>query len=356
MSGKKWVKIMLRSCIVILALIGGGVAFVDPWFHYHKPWKNFYYILHDERYMNDGIAKNFEYEALLTGTSMTENFKTSEIERLFGVTAVKLPFSGGSYKEVNSIVETALKKSDNDIKLVIRGLDNSMMLQPADAMRYEETTYPSYLYNDRILDDVEYLLNKKVVIESIIPDTLKLLRHKEGGITSFDDYANWNKFYKFGKETVEANYNRLNKADKMKPFTGSDRDMLKDNIKKNVTKIADEYPDIQFYYFITPYSFLYWDSLIQSGEFYRTLEAEQLAIQEILNHPNIKLFSFNNRFSMTCNLDNYKDVVHYGEWVNSKILQWMENGDYQLSKENYEEYLKQVKDYYENYNFDMYFQ
>lgn len=305
--------------------------------------------------MNDGMAKHFDYESLVTGTSMCENFKTSEVESIFGVKAVKLPFSGGSYREVNDIVETALK-SDNDVKLVIRGLDYSLLLQPADSLRYEENTYPWYLYNDSVWDDVEYLLNKKVLIESIMRNILELLRYREGGITSFDKYANWNGSAKFGEEEVKACYDRINKPDKIKTFTNVDRDILENNIKKNVTEITDKYPDVQFYYFLTPYSFLYWDSLIQSGEFYRMLEAERFAIQEMLNHPNIKLFSFNNRFSMTCNLDNYKDIAHYGEWVNSRILCWMKSGDYQLSEENYEEYLSQVKDYYANYNFDLYFQ
>ena len=46
-------------------------------------------------------AKHFDYDAIITGTSMTENFLSSEFDSLFGVNSVKTTFSGASYKEIN---------------------------------------------------------------------------------------------------------------------------------------------------------------------------------------------------------------------------------------------------------------
>lgn len=72
------------SCI--LGAMGICVLRVDPFIHYHKPLTNaYFYPLDNQRSQNDGILKHFEYNALITGTSMTENFKTSELDELFGV-------------------------------------------------------------------------------------------------------------------------------------------------------------------------------------------------------------------------------------------------------------------------------
>ena len=100
MSYKKYTKCTLIFFLVAMIIIGGFVYVIDPYFHYHKPFFS-YFKLDNQRYQNDGIAKNFDYDAIITGTSMTENFKTSEFDELFNVKSVKMSFSGGSFKEIN---------------------------------------------------------------------------------------------------------------------------------------------------------------------------------------------------------------------------------------------------------------
>lgn len=77
-----------------LGIIGAWVYHIDPFFHYHKPYTNgYYYTLNNQRSQNNGICKHFDYNALITGTSMTENFMTSEMDAIFGTNSVKVPFS-----------------------------------------------------------------------------------------------------------------------------------------------------------------------------------------------------------------------------------------------------------------------
>lgn len=58
-------------------------------FHYHAPLKFLSYPLVNERYQNNGIVRHFDYDSVITGTSMTENFKTSEAQKLFGSDFIK---------------------------------------------------------------------------------------------------------------------------------------------------------------------------------------------------------------------------------------------------------------------------
>ena len=84
---------------------------------------------------------------------------------------------------------------------------------------------------------------------------------------------------------------------------------------------------------------------------YWRIDAEQLSIEELLKAPNIKLYSFCNNFELVCDLDNYKDQAHYGEWVNSWILEWIKSGEWRLTKDNYLEYLREIRNFYNNYDY-----
>ena len=95
---KKWGSKIILSAVILLCCIGGLTAFVDPYFHYHAPLSFLEYPLNNQRYQNDGIVRNFDYDAIITGTSMTENFKTTEFDNLFNVNSIKVPFSGATYK------------------------------------------------------------------------------------------------------------------------------------------------------------------------------------------------------------------------------------------------------------------
>ena len=96
-KGKIWCFLVAAFTVIPLLLLAGITVIVDPYFHYHAPLEFLEYPLDNQRYQNDGIVKHFEYDAIITGTSMTENFHTSDLNRLFDVNSVKIPFSGGSY-------------------------------------------------------------------------------------------------------------------------------------------------------------------------------------------------------------------------------------------------------------------
>ena len=146
---RNWLLGFFIIVFVLLFAIIGLVAYIDPFFHYHKPHTDmFYYQLGNERSINDGIAKHFDYDAIVTGTSMAQNFKTSDIDRIFKVSSVKLPFSGGSYNEINDCLKVALKSNGQKVKIIVRGLDMSMFFQNKDTMRFDLGTYPTYLYDN----------------------------------------------------------------------------------------------------------------------------------------------------------------------------------------------------------------
>ena len=336
----------------LLALLGGLTAVVDPYFHYHKPLKALQYRIYNERYQNDGIGKHFDYDAIITGTSMTQNFKTSELDALFGTNAIKVPFSGGGYKEINENLARALKTHPHT-RLVVRGLDYNGLMHPADWSRYEADFYPDYLYDSKPYNDVKYLFNKSVWFN----ETLYTLAYTRSGgkTTTFDAYNNWMAGRTFGKEALLSSYSRPQKVSTDAAFSDTVRETVYETVTQNITALAAAYPDTEFYLFFTPYSILFWDSVHQYGNLGQYLDAEKYAIELMLPYENIHLFSFFLDTDVICNFDNYKDANHYGEWVNSQILQWMHEGHGELTAENYEEYCRQEREFYTSYDYDAIF-
>ena len=92
MKAKTWLRAFLILILAFLVMIGGFVVYLDPFFHYHAPLGGWYYELGEQRSQNDGITRHFSYDAVITGTSMSENFKASEFDALFGTHSVKLPY------------------------------------------------------------------------------------------------------------------------------------------------------------------------------------------------------------------------------------------------------------------------
>lgn len=126
MEEKNFFKLMIGSVIVFLLIIGSIMIIVDPYFHYHKPLSILKYRLGNQRYINDGIIRSFNYNGLIIGTSMTENFKTTQFDKIFNIKSIKVPFSGGSFKEINQNIERGLERNKK-IQIILRGLDYGMI-------------------------------------------------------------------------------------------------------------------------------------------------------------------------------------------------------------------------------------
>lgn len=335
----------LVSLFLMLIICCGAIAILviemDLFFHFHKPKEKYSYALTLERYQNDGIVRNFTYDGVVTGTSMTENFFTTEVDVLFGAKSVKVPFAGAHYKEVNDNLKRAFS-SENSIKFVIRGLDYGMLSDTADAMR-TDMVYPTYLYNNNWLDDSYYVWNKDILFGPL----MTMIHNTADGKadTTFDEYGNWSEGVVYGKEAVLASYEPSPEETTKREFTEEDLNRTRKNIVENVTELVAQNPDTTFYYFLTPYSIVWWNDKKRVGELEYYLKLEEVAIEEMLQYDNLYLFSFFTNEELICNLENYKDVGHYSPEISSKILEWMAEGKYRLTKDNYKEYLQEERDF-----------
>lgn len=349
----KWLIGFISCFLIILLLTGTFMVVVDPYFHYHKPVQGLHYSLENERYQNNGIVKHFDYDAIITGSSMTECFRPSELDALFGVKAIKVPYSGGSYKEVNENLKVATK-ANPDLKMVVRCLDAMRFFDDKDYLDY--TDYPTYLYDDVWINDVNYLFNKSILLVAV--QNVLGVGESRAESLDFDSYVNWDEFYGYGYEAVMAHYDRnsMEVAVEQQVMTEADYQRLEANMEQNVLSLARENPQIDFYIYISPYSIYCMDYWKRLGELEKRLDAEKKVIELLLTCENIHVFSFNTAYDVICDANNYRDVAHHREEVNSQILKWMKEGQYELTLDNYTMYCEEERAFFLNYDYEALFQ
>lgn len=342
MKERKWFYrtiLYLSACLIMFALI---TVVADPYFHFHPPLKGTAYRLYEERYINDGIARHFEYNAIITGTSMTQNFKPSEFDELFNVTSIKLPFSGGSFNEISYSLQRAFIYN-NHIEKVLWCLDGVMLTKEYDYKRYDD--YPTYLYDNNIFNDVNYVLNKSVFYHGTLNNILMTLRGEAS--TTLDEYSAWEA--QTGYDAVRGGHEVGGNITGDCGLSDEERKLVEDNIRINICSVIEQHPDTTFYLFFPPYSILLWNYWYIDGVISAQTEAESLAAELLLRYPNVELYCFYENTDLVCNYDNYSDELHYSAEINSAILEWIKDGKYRITTENYKTHEDRQKEIYLNY-------
>lgn len=350
MKSQNFVKLVLGGTVAALVLIGGATAVIDPFLHYHPPLENLQYPLDNERYQNDGIIKQYDYNAAIVGTSMTQNFKASQFQELFGAAAIKVPLTGESYYVIDQSVRRILDINPNT-KYILRSLDYTKMLLDKDTVLYDD--YPAYLYDDNLFNDVSYVFNKEIFFDY----TLGTLEYTAEGFTTptMDEYSSWEEKYPLGKNIVLKGYDRPMETQNSRSLTEEEIQRLTENVQQNIIQTAIDHPDTEFYLFYPPYSICWWDRLMRIKRIDTYWEAEKLQTELLLPYSNIHVYSFADQYDITCNLDNYKDITHYGAHISEQIMNWIKDGTGLLTADNYLDRMNAIKEFYQNYDYTQIF-
>lgn len=288
MNSKKWLKIFFSIYITLILLIAILIITIDPFWHFHNPLNNISYYLDSsiERYVNIGIIKHTNHDALITGTSFTENFRVSEFNNLFNCNSIKVPLAGANLKEISNQLSIAINYN-SDLKYVLLGFVYQDILQNEDEpfLNY----YPTYLYDDNPFNDYKYLFDWQA-LKRALKDILFTISGNES--TSFDDYGYWSDNSTFSKEFVLSNYEREQEKLEISELSDEDKKNVIDNIQQNLISIIESHKDTTFYIFFAPHSIAWWDFVSQDGTILQYLQAEEIIINLLLDYSNVKLYSF----------------------------------------------------------------
>ena len=313
-AAKRWSLFALLFCAVIALFCAGTVFIVDPFEIYRE--SKILPLYDQESYNNPGIAKNYEYDAVILGTSMVEMSNPSVINECFGVNSVKLPMRGSYTAQMGHQLKRVLHYKP-DLKLAILALDAySLVGDPND-----QTEIVDYLWNDNVLDDVKYLLNLDVLfvrVPRILRNAGKTLETKR------DDMYKWTEVEFTAQkvfDTVAWNANaQMKPADYM-------LERSTENIRRHLEPLIKAYPETTFRIYTPPYSSGYWYSVSEVGLSEQQFNTRKLVCEMLLQYPNVEIYDYSSRIEWISQLDEYFDYSHHSEKYSDMVMRAMAAGE-----------------------------
>lgn len=349
MKQKRFLLILLFMFLLQSVGVASIVLHYDPFFHYHKPKDTYSYPMKDNlhSYINPGIAKNFDYDTIILGSSMTRAMQPSYIESLTNETCVKLSIPSAYGKDIKDMFDVAVKRGH--LKHVILAVD---AFAYADDKDLEANDKPMYLFNDNPFDDIEYVLNKTVLFDHI-PSIID--RTKEGlPSTTMDEYQNYAIHNTFGREAVlrKVQSAYFEESDEEKPADYYLQRGGYENIKQNLLALIEEHPEIHFDLYMPPYGILKWYTYHQSKDVVPYLGIYEYIASQVIPYENVSLYFYQGETDVITNLDNYMDTMHPSEEVNRNVIQYMQDPSHRLTMDNYKEKIADFQSFIEHYNFE----
>lgn len=324
-SSKKFIKTFFVTFLILAVLVVGLVVFFDPFYHYHKPLPFLKSVLSEKEYQVPGSLDHFDYDAVILGSSVAENYNNRWFDDNFDCRSIKAIRSYGATYDLIYYLNRAF--DTHELKYVFMNLDPTSVTRECEDT-FEFTGAPLYLYDKNPVNDIEYLLNKDVLFKQI-PYTIasSYMRDYDEG-----ESYNWYSSKTFSKDAVFSHYYRSTTPEPVK-----DEDYYMDLAKQNVALIketAEKHPETQFYIFIPPYSIVWWDSIYNVGETGCYLKAEKYAVSELLKEKNIRVFNFQQDLDIVYNLDLFMDSLHFSQNINHVLCDYLKEGKYEIKDES----------------------
>ncbi len=309
--------------VLILALLPGVFVMfkMDPYLFLGTQPKPYIYI-QNERFQIPGMARHEEYDTVILGTSMIENFSERYASKKLNSNVIRLPINASYITEQKMVLDIAQKY--RDIKTILWAVDyRTVDINHGDIYSMNNVVFPKYMYDEKWVNDWKYIVNHNNFYWA-----LKQYRMRKTGVNPFDymitdrEVLNtWN-WKSFNRQLITQDYKDLYEGRKSiyAKINNLPVDVVKKTIDQDLIKSIKKYPDTDFVLFFAPKSILWFKLLDQNGILEKKLEVLTYIVDEVSKLPNVEIYNFQNEFEFTENLDIYLDITHYNNTANMYMI------------------------------------
>lgn len=312
--------VTLITIVILLAVTGAFVYIVDPYQQYRAHQR----YLGNQRLEIAGVARNHDYNAFITGSSMAMNHYPSLADSLWGWKTKNFSIMGATDDDYGVIIPFIIdrKKAES----IIWGIDFFSFARQRGAV-------DKYLYDDNLYNDYEYLWNytslKNSVqfLKSSVPDS---------SLYHFNSPVGRNKLNQSFDKTIGIGY----------PEENFDLEIMKRRFDSSVYNVIAGAPDsIKWYIYFPPYSigeFIIYDI---HGNLDANLAFKRYIISRLSELPNVEVYDFQIA-PWIINLDEYMDLRHHSHKFNREIIKAIHGRQYKATDSGYTDEIKKlVKQY-----------
>ena len=315
---KRWAIAALGLLLILLSACALVTFIVDPFEQYRE--SRILPLYDQESYNNPGIVKNYDYDAVILGTSMVEMSHPSVIDECFGVSSVKLPMRGSHTAQMGWQLEhifRAKEKRGETLDLAILAVDAYSLMGPVD----DDEEIVDYLWNDDPLDDIKYLLNRDVLLVKVP----KLLKNAGKDMSAKrDEMYKWTDIV-FAAKSVYDSIPGTEQKSLTDPEYRIERST--ENIGRHIRAHVLAHPETAFKIYMPPYSAGYWYVMGKEGLMEQQFRSRARVCELLLDLPNVEIYDFSSQTDWILDLDQYFDYSHHSSEVSDRIMHAMAAGE-----------------------------
>ncbi|CCF79969.1 hypothetical protein HBZS_104170 [Helicobacter bizzozeronii CCUG 35545] len=333
---------------------------VDPFQQLRKAsWYNIDFYDDDARWLIPGMARNFDYENILAGSSTEENIGIDTLSQIFQLKKpIKFMIEGSEGYEIYAALNLALHTKPN-IKTVIYALRPTLFVHDTTS----NDSFPKFLYNtdDRLKQVLTYLTSPKTTQKTY--DYLKsfLLRQES---LSADSCRQYNEMFAFdckrfpnlkplGPEHVIKVYLDVKKLH-AGPHNGHfPQEQALQNAQNELESLIKSHPQTHFILFYVPFpAILYYQTIEDHNEVF--FEQQDLLFPKtlslrLLSYKNVELHDLRTLPFVT-DLNAYYDIWHCDRDHLKLAFKAIVSKKYQLTPSNVQTYTDALKNLVLNYH------
>lgn len=325
-QNKKWMISFICAFLALVMFVCAVVHIVDPFFQYRV--RDNQYLLNSV-YVNAGLVKNADYDAVIVGSCLTQNYDKEEFDTALGVNVLKAGVGG--LNNAGTLEYIMLANSVGKAKNYYINVDYADFRSDTDN-NLDADEY-NHLKHDDLLSQMEYMFGYETWFRFIPVDLAISVYKAIGGEmtgklaadTSIEHDGEWSDDHVWGKEIVLEN--RKNRVPGQ-AIDENNQELLYKSLKKGMDTYLDciDFSAGNYTFIFPPYAYLYWEDTKECNTYDVYVKAKEYMIEQIKKRGGIVYdFQFADA---TYDLDYYLDTVHFNKDMNSYMVQCMSTGKY----------------------------
>ncbi len=283
------------------------------------------YLSGQKRFQNPGLAKHYDYNAVVIGTSLSENFRAKLIKEKLGFDSINFSMQGASAHEQSLMLQLALQTGK--VKNVVWDVQYEYLRGDPKWVANYDGTFPYYFYDNNPFNEIHnYLLNIDTTKSS-----LKILLKRIGLHTyqsqDLEMLYTWDTKKKFGKASVRKAWER---ATILRPALRKQSSEfalanLNANFDIHFLSLIKKHPEVTFYLYFPPFTPGYYVNLIAVSPviFENMLENKKYIFSQVRDLKNVEIYDFQTLPGMILNVENFCDAMHFNPAVSEYIIDSM---------------------------------
>ncbi len=341
----RWCFLVAGGFFCFLFCVALIIYVLDPCFRYRYP------SLTTPLYINartqiPGMLRNGEYDMVLYGTSMCQNFALDDLKKTFNVkNPLKCTIPGQRTFEMTAFLELT-REWNPDIPVICLGFDIFSLQEPE-----EQDTF--YFQKPFTVNECRYLFNfnnwRKYISSSLRWELYRDKRIKPDTDSNMMFAWEIRKRTLWGAEGIRQSLH----AAEQRPHDFIRNDEVHTRLQPLISSLK-KFPNTRIVIFMPPYSLVYW-SLLDANDFLESeLQNRKTVLNAFLELPNVEIYDCNTAEDIITQLGHYKDITHYHPKINTEICRKIASGEKRiLSPEDVEnankELLRLIGEYKEQY-------